>query len=113
VLNPLNKLLKCLETPNKLIEKRSDKLLDYEFAKSNIEKLNDRHIVRQHLSNLVEAEQNFDALNGQLIEDLPRLTHSCSFVFGKCLRVYASIMKSINYRVFSDLTRIVTNVIEI
>ena len=30
-----------LETPNKLIQKRKDKLLDYEFAKSNIEKRNE------------------------------------------------------------------------
>lgn len=47
VLGPLTKLQKYLETPNKLIQKRNDKLLDYEFAKSNMEKLNDRNIITQ------------------------------------------------------------------
>ena len=47
-MKPLNVLFKNLETPNKLIEKRNDKLLDYEFAKSNIEKMNEKNLnIRQ------------------------------------------------------------------
>jgi hypothetical protein len=46
VLQPLNNLLKLLEVPNKLIQKRRDKLLDYEFARSNYEKLKDKHLIK-------------------------------------------------------------------
>lgn len=46
VLQPLNNLLKLLEVPNKLIQKRRDKLLDYEFAKSNYEKLKDKNFIK-------------------------------------------------------------------
>jgi hypothetical protein len=44
VLKTLNSVTKYLETPNKLIQKRKDKLLDYEFAKSNIEKRNEKNL---------------------------------------------------------------------
>jgi hypothetical protein len=110
VLNPLNTLQKHLETPNKLIEKRNDKLLDYEFAKSNIEKLNDKNILRQNLNNLVEAQQNFEALNSQLVEDLPKLTMSCAAIFDKCFKIYANAMKSIHNRCYKDFGSIIQKV---
>ena len=46
VLKPLNDLLKLLEIPNKLITKRGDKLLDYECARSNAEKLKDKNLIK-------------------------------------------------------------------
>lgn len=46
VLQPLKSLLRYLEIPNKLIEKRHDKLLDYEFAKSNVEKLKEKYFFK-------------------------------------------------------------------
>lgn len=46
VLQPLKNLMKCLEIPSKLIEKRHDKLLDYEFAKSNMEKLKEKYFLK-------------------------------------------------------------------
>lgn len=46
VVQPLNTLLKYLEIPNKLIQKRHDKLLDYEFARCNIEKLKDKNLIK-------------------------------------------------------------------
>ena len=46
VLQPLNDLLKLLEVPNKLIQKRKDKLLDYECARSNYDKLKDKNLIK-------------------------------------------------------------------
>ena len=46
VLQPLKNLLKFLEIPSKLIEKRHDKLLDYEFAKSNMDKLKEKYFIK-------------------------------------------------------------------
>ena len=42
VIEPLNSILKLYEIPNKLIAKRHDKLLDYECARSNYEKVKDK-----------------------------------------------------------------------
>ena len=46
VLQPLNALLKYLDVPNKLIIKRHDKLLDYECARANFEKLKDKSFIK-------------------------------------------------------------------
>jgi hypothetical protein len=47
VVQPLKSLLECLQVPAKLIEKRHDKMLDYEFAKSNVDKFNkERYFIK-------------------------------------------------------------------
>lgn len=46
VIKPLKDLLKHLEIPNRLIIKRHDKLLDYEFARLNMEKLKDKYSIK-------------------------------------------------------------------
>jgi hypothetical protein len=42
VIQPLNSLNSLLEIPNKLINKRNDKLLDYECARLNADKTRDK-----------------------------------------------------------------------
>lgn len=42
VIKPLNVLNDLLEIPNKLINKRNDKLLDYECARLNADKAKDK-----------------------------------------------------------------------
>jgi hypothetical protein len=56
----------------------------------------------------MEAKQNFEALNSQLIEDLPKLIDNCSLIFKQCFKIYALYMKKFNDRVFGDLSKINT-----
>ena len=46
MIEPLNTILKLYEVPNKLIDKRHDKLLDYECARSNYEKIKDKNLYK-------------------------------------------------------------------
>ncbi|CAF0837962.1 unnamed protein product [Brachionus calyciflorus] len=95
VMKPLKDLLECLETPNKLIIKRNDKLLDYEFAKLNIERSKDKLTYKTNQENLVESKKNFEALNNQLIEELPHLVLKCSIIFDKCFQIFALLKRNI------------------
>ena len=59
---------------------------------------------------MIEAQQNFEALNSQLIEDLPKLTLNCSLIFIRSFNIYLNQFKSINTRVTFDLKKIADQV---
>ena len=46
--------------------------------------------------NLYEAEKNFEALNNQLLEELPKLIEKCSSIFKKCFFLYLNVLKNIH-----------------
>ena len=106
----MNNLLKLLDIPNKLITKRNDKLLDYEFARSNFEKLKDKTLIKTVQENLYEAKKNYEALNNQLLEELPSLIEKCSFIFGKCLTLYLTALKNIHEKIRVQLSSLLKQV---
>jgi len=107
VLQPLNNLLKLLEIPNKLILKRHDKLLDFECARINHEKTKEKHLVKAVQENLYEAQKNYEALNNQLLEELPNLIEKCAYIFNKCFKLYLIALKSIHEKVGSQLKNLI------
>lgn len=56
----------------------------------------------------MEAKQNFEALNGQLVEDLPKLSLNCTSIVVSCLRIYSSLIKSVHSRVHTDFSSIIS-----
>lgn len=82
VTAPLMTLIELFQGPSKLIEKRNDKLLDYDncLAKADKNKEN-----RQLQEELQKSKNNYEALNQQLLEDLPVLIKSSTEILVECL----------------------------
>ncbi|XP_029637819.1 dynamin-binding protein isoform X2 [Octopus sinensis] len=80
VLQPLNQLLSLFLGPNKVIEKRFDKLLDYDSLarKSKLDKTNE----------IQAAQCDYRALNAQLLDELPRLYELSQELFQECICSY-------------------------
>ncbi len=93
VLKPLNSLLDLLEVPNKLIVKRHDKLLDYECARLNYAKTREKTLLKAVQENVYDAQKNYEALNNQLLEELPNLIVISSSMLEKCFRLYLAMVK--------------------
>ncbi|CAF3512014.1 unnamed protein product [Adineta steineri] len=89
VANPINTLIKLFVLPSNLISKRHDKLLDYDSAQSAYEKVKDQQS-RQAKQVLDLAKKTYEALNSQLLEELPILyEHSCE-ILSICLKAFIS-----------------------
>ncbi|CAF3952566.1 unnamed protein product [Rotaria sp. Silwood2] len=87
VANPINTLIKLFVLPSNLISKRHDKLLDYDSAQSAYEKVKDQQS-RQAKQVLDLAKKTYEALNSQLLEELPILyEHSCE-ILSICLKAF-------------------------
>ncbi|CAF0846447.1 unnamed protein product [Didymodactylos carnosus] len=87
VANPLNTLIKLFVLPTSLISKRHDKLLDYDSAQSAYEKLKDQQS-RQAKQVLDLAKKTYEALNCQLLEELPILYEHSSHIVWICLKAF-------------------------
>ncbi|XP_063220463.1 dynamin-binding protein-like isoform X2 [Bacillus rossius redtenbacheri] len=85
---PLSMLLKCFEGPWKLVQKRYDKLLDYEAFFSRMDKTKDN---RQGTINIMK--NTFIALNNQLTEELPLLITLACEVFSECVKAFVLARK--------------------
>ncbi|XP_078079167.1 dynamin-binding protein isoform X2 [Mustelus asterias] len=85
VIAPLNQLLGMCPGPHKLIIKRFDKLLDYHNCKERAEKLKDKRT----LDELQAAKNNYEALNAQLLDELPKFHKSAEELFINCMRGFA------------------------
>lgn len=78
VLVPLNGLVAMLNGPNNVIEKRFDKLLDY----NNL-------LGRGKDEKLVQAAKNdYEAMNAQLLDELPRLFQLSMELMRHCMAAY-------------------------
>ncbi|KAK2582160.1 hypothetical protein KPH14_004519 [Odynerus spinipes] len=93
---PLNMLTTLLEGPTVLITKRHDKLLDYDAAISRSEKYKESKIVQDELAT---AKNNFEALNQQLLEELPILIDAATNVLVKCISAFASARKLLSGKI--------------
>nr|XP_043869373.1 dynamin-binding protein isoform X3 [Solea senegalensis] len=89
VINPLNQLLLMFAGPHKLIQKRFDKLLDYDNCKERADRLKDRRIQEE----LQVARNNYEALNAQLLDELPKFHSGAEELFTGCVRDFAQAQK--------------------
>uniref|UniRef100_A0A8C5HJM9 Dynamin-binding protein n=1 Tax=Gouania willdenowi TaxID=441366 RepID=A0A8C5HJM9_GOUWI len=89
VINPLTQLLLMFAGPHKLIQKRFDKLLDYDNCKERAERLKDRRVQDE----LQAARNNYEALNAQLLDELPKFHSTAEELFTGCVRAFAQAQK--------------------
>lgn len=96
VTTPLISLLELFEGPGKLIEKRNDKLLDYDncLAKADKNKEN-----RQLQDELMKSKNNYEALNQQLLEDLPIFINSSTDLLVECLSALLAAQKLLSGKI--------------
>lgn len=85
VINPLNQLLNMFTGPYKLVQKRFDKLLDFYNCTERAEKLKDK----KTLEDLQSARNNYEALNSQLLDELPKFQQYAQSLFTNCIHGYA------------------------
>ncbi|XP_012710591.2 dynamin-binding protein isoform X3 [Fundulus heteroclitus] len=89
VIKPLSQLLVMFAGPHKLIQKRFDKLLDYDNCKERADRLKDRR-VRDELQ---VARNNYEALNAQLLDELKKFNAVAEDLFKGCVRGFAQAQK--------------------
>ncbi|KAM6415445.1 dynamin-binding protein [Rhynochetos jubatus] len=85
VSSPLNQLLSMFAGPHKLVQKRFDKLLDFHNCTERAEKLRDKRTLEE----LQSARNNYEALNAQLLDELPKFLRFAKELFASCVRGYA------------------------
>lgn len=85
VISPLNQLLSMFTGPHKLVQKRFDKLLDFYNCTERAEKLKDK----KTLEELQSARNNYEALNAQLLDELPKFHQFAQGLFTNCIHGYA------------------------
>ncbi|KAM9425146.1 LOW QUALITY PROTEIN: dynamin-binding protein [Pholidichthys leucotaenia] len=89
VINPLTQLLLMFAGPHKLIQKRRDKLLDYDNCKERADRFKDRRVHDE----LQVAKNNYEALNAQLLDELPKFHSVAEELFMGCVRAFAQAQK--------------------
>ncbi|MBN3278444.1 DNMBP protein, partial [Polyodon spathula] len=89
VISPLNQLLTMFAGPHKLIQKRFDKLLDYNNCKEKADKMKDKKTVEE----LQSARNNYEALTAQLLDELPKFHCGAQELFTSCVRSFAGTHK--------------------
>lgn len=85
VISPLNQLLSMFTGPHKLVQKRFDKLLDFYNCTERAEKLKDKRTLEE----LQSARNNYEALNAQLLDELPKFQQLAQGLFSSCIHGYA------------------------
>ncbi|XP_054899188.1 dynamin-binding protein isoform X2 [Poeciliopsis prolifica] len=89
VIKPLSQLLVMFAGPHKLIQKRFDKLLDYDNCKERADRLKDRR-VRDELQ---VARNNYEALNAQLLDELRKFNAVAEELFKDCVGAFAQAQR--------------------
>lgn len=75
--------------PHKLIQKRFDKLLDYDNCKERADRFKDRRVQDE----LQVARNNYEALNAQLLDELPKFHCATEELLTGCVRAFAQAQK--------------------
>nr|CAD7260291.1 unnamed protein product [Timema shepardi] len=111
VMDPLNTLLAYFDGPEKLVQKRNDKLLDYDGYCARADKLKDN---RQFQEELAISKSNYEALNWQLLEELPILTTLACELFVECMAAFVTSRRLLSGKITKQyLTLMESNTIRI
>ncbi|CAL1281416.1 unnamed protein product [Larinioides sclopetarius] len=87
-------LLQNFGGPTNLIQKRYDKLLDFESASSKVEKNKDVTKIKMLQDNQIMARNTYEALNSQLLDDLPKLCDLSVEILYDCIRCFLKAKKN-------------------
>ncbi|XP_077594964.1 dynamin-binding protein isoform X1 [Stigmatopora nigra] len=103
VIHPLTQLLLMFAGPHKLVQKRFDKLLDYDNCKERADRLKDRRVQDE----LQVARSNYEALNAQLLDELPKFHSTAEELFTGCVTAFAQAQKDFMKTTLGELKPLV------
>ena len=120
VMIPLRSLLSLFPNPLHLITKRHDKLLDYDHLQRTLEHADDHEHITQLREECLLARRNYDALNTQLLDELPHFLETCTSLVNLTLSVFlqgqysfhdaiGGLLGPIAFDTKSDLDSVTTN----
>ncbi|XP_015929681.1 rho guanine nucleotide exchange factor 38 isoform X2 [Parasteatoda tepidariorum] len=92
--SPIKLLLQSFRGPTNLIQKRYDKLLDHESSTSKLEKNKDATKIKLLQENQTMAKNTYEALNSQLLDDLPKLCDLSIEILYDCIRCFLKAKKN-------------------
>ncbi|XP_019615513.1 PREDICTED: dynamin-binding protein-like isoform X1 [Branchiostoma belcheri] len=95
VVSPLTSLVLMYQAPNKLIQKRYDKMLDYDNKRKNSEKAKGSDKSRAAQEDLKIAKNTYEALNAQLLDELPKLHTMSTALLQDCIKNFVIAHKNI------------------
>ncbi|CAG0917222.1 unnamed protein product [Notodromas monacha] len=101
VITPLGILSETLDRPRFLMEKRRNKLLDYDKARNKYVKAKEQTM--QMKEEMDTAEKTYAALNALLIEELPTVCDICHEVVSRCFLNFFVIRKKLCGAIFKEL----------
>jgi hypothetical protein len=84
ILNPLSALLSLFPGPQKLIQKRYDKLLDYNSS-----------LPRSATTESDLAKREYEALNAQLVEELQAFNQAAKTILLNCLCSFVTLLRDL------------------
>ncbi|RWS26099.1 dynamin-binding protein-like protein, partial [Leptotrombidium deliense] len=93
VISILKQLLSKFQTPNKLIDKRNDKFLDYIASTKRLESNKDVTKQKSLKDENYLTRSNFEAMNKQLMDDLPKFSAAAVQIFRECILAFIRIQK--------------------
>ena len=102
VSSPLETLNSLFQNPFHLIQKRRDKLLDYDHTQYALDRAEDSDKIAQLKEDLLLAKRNYEALNTQLLEELP------SFIdlVVKMLQYQLTVLVQAQYSFFASVSEL-------
>ncbi len=103
VTKPLQQLLETFQGPIRLIQKRQDKHLDYSASMQKSERNRDPTKAKQFREEMEECRTTYEALNSQLVEELPKLLDCSLSIYGKCVTEFILLRKLFVGRVTREL----------
>jgi hypothetical protein len=113
LLKALNDLKNFLASPQKLMEKRYDKLLDCDHLRHKIDSLESQGNalaepikIKDLQKSLNEVTKIYDPLNSQLKEELPKLCIAAQTILNNCLACYISSQRSLFQHSYDHLIEI-------
>ncbi|XP_078587056.1 dynamin-binding protein-like isoform X1 [Branchiostoma floridae x Branchiostoma japonicum] len=95
VVSPLTALVLMYQAPNKLIQKRYDKMLDYDNKRKNSEKAKGSDKSRSAQEDLKIAKNTYEALNAQLLDELPKLHTMSTALLQDCVKNFVIAHRNI------------------
>lgn len=102
----LQQLLTKFTNPAKLAQKRADKLLDYEAAIRRMESNKDQSRFRALKEEENIAKHNYEALNTQLLSELPVFSSTSVDVLYNCIGAFMRIKRSFMAKVTTEVMKL-------
>lgn len=96
---PLETLVGLFQNPLHLIQKRKDKLLDYDHMQYALDHAEDSEKIAQLREELLLAKRNYEALNVKLLEELPSFIESVV----KMLQHQLTVLVQAQYTFYSSV----------